>query len=761
MRKGLVLTALLLLSTVLLPAVPREPRYPVILAGFKDKGFTLEQPLEKIQDMLCKKGFNYDGATGSVLDYYEFNSGGNFCPSFDVFGPVTLAGRMQEYGKDVYQQGERVGDTAPEKAVLEACRLVDDEVDFSRYDEDGDGLVDLVLVIYAGYDQASGGSADALWAQQWDIQRSEKQEITGARLDGVGLGQYIISPELNGSSGSRLTGIGPVCHELGHFLGLPDFYDVDRAKGGNAGGLYGFSLMGSGLYNNDGHTPPSLNALEMNMLGWLPEESFRPLPEGPVVLPTVHEGGVYVSETGTEGEFFLYEYRSARGWDAPLPEGLVIYRVDRSERTVGDYTAAGLWEDWRSCNRVNALAEHPCFHIVPASQPELLAFDATLAAGRMVYPGLDQVLFYEPVDWSGNFTEVQITQISLEEGTAHFRVQKNAGANINGCVHDLSGNPLPGVLVRLEELSVQCVTDGDGVFCLPLPGGSAETLFTLAASKAGYAPVSAEVSLGGHRMASVDLQLPGEDDARERTLSRYDKSAQMGYFQAVSVLGGVRFGPEDLYPYVGQVLTEVAFYPYLQPAFDGEIYLVVDLDGERVLTRKVENLVKGPYFKQVVDISDAHIVVPEGRELYVGYGSASEDAHFRVGTVYPGGQGNSFYSPFSLSRSRWKEMYVDALGIYMDVALSATVREQLDASSLTEQGYAYIEPVPGTLKVGDSFPLVVRTPSGVTSVKWTMDGTVVSGESVLLSSRGTHRIRARLTYRDGREEVLELLLKVN
>jgi len=760
MRKGLVFITFLLGSQVLLSAVPSQPRYPVILAGFRDQGFTLEAPASLVQDMLCKNGFNYDGANGSVLDYYEFNSFGNFCPSFDVYGPVTLSGRMQDYGKDVYKQGERVGDTAPDKAVLEACQLLDDAVDFSRYDADGDGFVDLVLVVYAGYDQAAGGKADALWAQQWDIQRSEKQEITGARLDGVGLGQYIITPELNGSSGARLTGIGPVCHELGHFLGLPDFYDVDRAKGGNAGGVYGFSLMGSGLYNNDGHTPPTLNALELNLLGWISDEVFQPLPAGQAVLPPVHEGGVYVSATGTEGEFFLYEYRNGQGWDAALPEGLVIYRVDQSGRQVGDYSAAELWMDWRNCNRVNALAEHPCFHLVPASQPELLAFDATLATGRMVYPGLDQVLFYEPVDWNGNFTSVQLTNIRLSDGAARFRVLVDAGANINGRVCDMAGEPLSGVSVSLEGLDLSALTDADGYFCLPLPAGD-ETLFTLAAGKAGYAPVTAEVSLSGHRMASVALQLPGEDDARERTLSLYDKSAQMGYYQAVSVLGGVRFGPSDLYPYVGQELTEVAFYPYLQPAFEGEIYVVVDLDGERVLTRKVENLHKGPYFKQVLDLSDAHIVIPEGRELYIGYGSPSTDVHFRVGTVYPGKQGSSFYSPFSQEKSSWKELYVNSLGIYMDVALSATTLEQVSASSLTELGYSYIEPLLGTIKAGDRFPLKVHTPEGVTSVTWSLDGTVVSGESVVLKTSGTHSIRARLTYRDGREEVLELLLKVN
>ena len=764
MRKGLFLITFLLLSQALLVAVPFPPRYLVILAEFKDQSFTLENPAPLVQDMLSKKGFNYNGANGSVLDYFEYNSFGNFCPSFNVYGPVRLSGRMQDYGKDVYEQGERVRDIDPEKAVLEACRLLSDQMDFAsefaEFDADGNGIVDLVIVIYAGYDQAAGGKADALWAQHGDIQCAS-EELAEETFDGTAIGPYILTPELNGSSGARLTGIGPVCHELGHFLGLPDFYDVDRAKGGNAGGLYDFSLMGSGLYNNDGHTPPSLNAQELRLLGWLPQESFRPLPEGLVNLPTVHEGGVYVSPTETEGEFFLYEYRNGRGWDAALPEGLVIYRVDQSARQVGDHTAAQLWTDWRNYNKVNALAAHPCFHLIPSSAPEQLAYDATLAQGRMVYPGLDQVLYYEPVDWNGNFTDVQLTNIGLVNGAARFRVQKNAGANINGRVCDMAGVPLSGVSVSLEGIDLSALTDKDGYFFLALPAVE-ETLFSLVASKAGYAPVTVEVSLGGgRRMASVALQLPGEDDARERTLSHYDKTAQLGYYQAVSVLGGVRFGRTELYPYVGQVLTEVAFYPYLQPAFEGEIYVVVDLDDERVLTRKVENLHKGPYFKHVLDISDAHIVIPEGRELYIGYGSPSDDTHFRVGTVYPGKQGSSFYSPFSMEKSSWKELFVSSLGIHMDVALSATTLEQLSAASLTELGYAYIEPMPGIIKAGDSFPLTVHTPEGVTSVKWTLDGTVVSGESVVLQSSGTHSIRARLTYRDGRGEVLELLLKVN
>ena len=367
---------------------PGQPRYLAVLVQFKDVSFSLDNPESLFADML-----------GSVGDYFSDNSSGRYRPSFDVYGPVTLEGRMRAYGRDVIDHGQRVGDVAPERAVLEACRLLDEDVDFTQYDADGDGFADLIVVIYAGYDQAAGGPSDALWSQQWNMQNYDDPDIRDARFDGIGLAPYITTPELSGAEGEELATIGPLCHEMGHFLGLPDFYDTDGAQDGNAGGLYGFSLMGRGLYNNGGHTPPSLNAVELSLLGGLDEAAFPELPLGEVRLSG---RGVYVSRTQTEGEYFLYEFRSGTGWDAPLPKGLVIYHVDRSQRPVGDYTALRLWEDWRSYNAVNALAAHPCFRLVPASRPEMLAYDATLDTGRMPYPGEDGMLSYAPVDWEGN-----------------------------------------------------------------------------------------------------------------------------------------------------------------------------------------------------------------------------------------------------------------------------------------------------------------------------------------------------------------------
>ena len=170
----------------------------------------------------------------------------------------------------------------------------------------------------------------------------------------------------------------------------------------------------------------------------------------------------------------------------------------------------------------------------------------------------------------------------------------------------------------------------------------------------------------------------------------------------------------------------------------------------------------GPYFQNSVDISDADLVIPEGVEIYIGYGSASSSPLFYAGTVYPAAKGNSFYSPFSLDRSSWKDLYVKSAGIYMDVALSGVVSEVMDVQDLGQLGYHYIQPGSGTYKAGERFPLELSESShaALSSVSWYYDDAAVNASSVVLTE-GTHTVQARLKYRDGRGEILELSLKVN
>ena len=767
MRRLLGFIALLFLSFSPLVAQPStlgEPRFLAILVEFKDLSFSLEDPALQFGKMLNEEGYSDWDATGSVRDFYVDNSQGLFSPSFDVFGPVTLDNKVSVYGRDIVEGGVRVGDAAPEQALYEACLQLDGDLDFSQYDADGDGLVDLILFIYAGYDQAVGGPQETLWAQQWSVQKTSSEEIREALFDEVKLGQYIAVSELKGSYGEKMAAIGPICHELGHYLGLPDFYDANGAEGGHAGGVYNFSPMSTGMYNNEGRIPPYFNALELRMLGWI-EGEIPELPEGLVRLAPVQEGAAFRSPTATEGEYFLYEYRSGTGWDSPLPEGLLIYHVDQSERPVGPVTAREQWEQWEVYNSINAFSEHPCFYLIPSSNLTALEFSISLVPGQIVFPGLVRRLFYDPVDWDGGFTDWQLCNIGLGENCVQMHVLRDAGSNINGVVKDASGRPVEGAVLTLE--GVEGATDrsrADGFFTIGLPEDNTETIFSLSAVAPGFHPEIKEVSLDGFRMISVPIDLKQEGEADDYSLSKYDRHARMGYFSGSSVICAVRFSPEELAPYTGQKLSSVSFYPYLLQGFEGEVFVTVDIGKERVLTQQVENPVPGPYFKNEVDVSEAGIVIPEGLEMYIGYGSPKAgEGRFFGGTVYPGKKGNSFYSPFSQERSTWQELYVKSGGMYMDVALSGVVTEQTGATSLADLGMNYIDPGTGTHKVGEDFPLnLVTSPSvSLKSVNWTFDNVSVSGSSVQLKETGTHSVKAYLHYQDGREEILELLLKVN
>ncbi|MBO6096597.1 MAG: M6 family metalloprotease domain-containing protein, partial [Bacteroidales bacterium] len=506
MRRGFI-AAVMLLQTLCLRGqqiIPSqgEVRIPVVLVGFADVPMTLEEPLEHFQALLNQKGYNENGATGSVLDYFTENSNGLFRPVFDVFGPVKLDKKMAFYGKDIMQGGHRIDDTAPEKALLEACSQLDEEVDFSLYDQDKDGIVDLCIFFFAGYDQSAGGPADAIWSHHWSIQDSSEEADREALFDEVKLGAYFCSAELDGSEGDRPSGIGICCHELAHALGLPDFYDVDGSVNGYAGGLYDFSLMCRGLYNNEGRTPPYMNAVERTLVGWQTE--LPELPEGEVVLGPVHRNLAFRIPTATEGEFFLVESRDGTAWDAPLPEGLLVYHVDRSERPIGEVPAIELWDDWRKYNSINNLGTHPCFYIIPSSDLTSLNYGSAFNASSLVFPGASRQMAYEPVDWEGEWSGVQLTCIESEKGLSRFRVVRDKGSHVSGIVRNTAGKPVADVTVSLEGSDAYVKTGAEGFFVLPIEG---EGPFTLKVSKNGY--LDAFLPFGikeGSRIASVMVE---------------------------------------------------------------------------------------------------------------------------------------------------------------------------------------------------------------------------------------------------------------
>lgn len=297
------------------------PRCIAILVEFQDVKFTLPDPEKLFSDMLNEEGFSQYGATGSAADYFKASSDGQFRPQFDVYGPVTLPYNMSYYGGN-----NAAGDDArPYEMVPHAVDLLRDQVDFSIYDTDDDGVVDNIYFFYAGYGEADGGPANSIWPHSWNIHDDLGMEIY---MNGKLINHYATSNELSNGTGQQLAGIGVFCHEFSHVMGLPDLYSTTYT------GTFtpdAWSLMDHGSYNNNSHTPPYHTGYERYCLGWV-EPKLLSEPANITLYPVSQPGtydDVYILPTETSTEYYIFENRQQKGWDEFIPgHGMLVWHID-------------------------------------------------------------------------------------------------------------------------------------------------------------------------------------------------------------------------------------------------------------------------------------------------------------------------------------------------------------------------------------------------------------------------------------------------
>ncbi len=340
---------------------PLSVRTLVIPVEFHDRKFTVPSPRASIYNLFNQQYYSEYGATGSVLDWFRDNLGsaGNF--SFEVCDVVSLPYDIAWYGAN----SEGVTDRNIKQMVVHACQAADAAgVDFTRYDFDRDGIVDNVFLLFAGHNEAEGGGDNTLWPQSWNI------ADLGLSLDGMKISNFSLYSEYSGPSGYQFAGIGTICHEYCHFLGLPDLYDVNGEKEGWSDGLFGsLSVMDQGNYNNDGRTPPYLTVFERQLIGLTTTETIRQ-ERNLLIAPVQQTSTAWLLPTSTAGEDFWLEYRDGTKWDAHIGgAGLVVYHIDKSVNQAGSMTAKTRW----ITNAVNACSSHPCAMFVasdggPASE---------------------------------------------------------------------------------------------------------------------------------------------------------------------------------------------------------------------------------------------------------------------------------------------------------------------------------------------------------------------------------------------------------
>ncbi|MDD4507746.1 MAG: M6 family metalloprotease domain-containing protein [Eubacteriaceae bacterium] len=282
-------------------------------------------------------------------------------------------------------------------------------VDYQQYDTNNDGTLtndELALTfVVAGYESSYGGdNAHSIWAHSWDFE----DQFEPFSADGITMHQYICFGEQwkdnADSSYYPQAGLGSLTHELGHYLGLSDLYDVNYSKEGewiNCNVKY-LSLMCGGSWGNykdaGGNLvfkPAALDPYCRSLLGYIDPEVLDQ--SGTYTVSSRDDSGGYTAyriNTSDPDQYYLVENRQYAGRDLGLQGcyqsrvkpyvvnnptgGVVIWHIDNKICEECDIYATGSKQ-----NTINVATHRP--GVMPVFRTGEQSIDSSL-----------NVLYYYP-----------------------------------------------------------------------------------------------------------------------------------------------------------------------------------------------------------------------------------------------------------------------------------------------------------------------------------------------------------------------------
>lgn len=332
---------------------------PVVLVNFQDVKFKINKPKEAFDqlfnsDTQANLGNGNHHNYGSVAKYFRDMSHGAFTPKFKVYDPVTVDQPETYYGGKHENDNN---DENPWQLVKDALKLVEGQVkedDIKSFCSDGK-TIDCVYIVYAGLGQNDGGDGTTVWANC--------STTGGATLCGKKVRWYTMSGELSpvkikDSTIPVVNGLGVICHEFSHSLGLPDMYPTAKSAYLNNQEMEYWDLMDGGEYTNAGFCPTAYTAFEKEQMGWQVDIKKLDSDAKNVTMTTSTEQGgtaYKIVNPQNDKEYLMLEYIQQKGWNQYLfGNGLLVYHVCLPSETL------------YSSTRLNNAHDYPGMAVVPA-----------------------------------------------------------------------------------------------------------------------------------------------------------------------------------------------------------------------------------------------------------------------------------------------------------------------------------------------------------------------------------------------------------
>lgn len=332
-------------------------RIPIIMVEYPDVKFTFqdrsvwEEYFNGTERFPMSNDTRFKGHS-SVGQYFSDASFRNFTPEFDLYGVYTVAHPHDYYGYNTANTSD---------IISEALALADTDIDFSRYDSNNDGKVDMVYILYAGTGANISGNMSDIWPQCY---YGYNYQQDGKNIRIVGLSNELAVTAADNQGTALRAGIGVLCHEMSHGLGLPDLYNTSNnapvdehgyADWNNCG-PEDWDLMDGGENLFNGFWPVQYAAWERDIMGWMTLEELDS-PADVTIYPLDSENGkaFRVTNPANANEYYVLENFGKVTWNEyqarKQSSGLLITHVH-------DISRYGMTP--------NNTYKHPNLTIVPA-----------------------------------------------------------------------------------------------------------------------------------------------------------------------------------------------------------------------------------------------------------------------------------------------------------------------------------------------------------------------------------------------------------